>query len=381
MADPVAKWRRSILDPLRILYPEGGVSLKTKTYLSDMLEMVDRPAFCVSNGIITQANRAAAGRFVQIGDPIQPMLNAGQEEYRNFTAGCLYLPLTISGHQYDASVTKVEELDLFSLDPDDTAQSLHPLALAARELREPLNRILSITDDLFPQLDNDPQTHEKIGQINRGLYQMLRLVNNMSAAAAPLRPHLELRDVAAVAQELFDQASQLCAESGVRLNFTNHPTSIYALIDSSLLERGLYNMISNALKYTPAGGVIEARLTRRGSQMSFTVSDSGTGLDPAVTANVYRRYLREPALESVSQGIGLGMKLVRSAAAAHGGTVLLRQQEGGGVLVSMCLPIRQKTDLVASRPLRVDYAGERSPALIELSDSLPNELYAPHPQK
>ena len=77
-------------------------------------------------------------------------------------------------------------------------------------------------------------------------------------------------------------------------------------------------------------------------------------------------------------GIGLGMVLIRSAAAAHGGTVLVRRMPDGGTSITMTLAIRKKTDSTLTSPiLHMDYAGGFDHALMELADVLPARLYAP----
>jgi K+-sensing histidine kinase KdpD len=137
----------------------------------------------------------------------------------------------------------------------------------------------------------------------------------------------------------------------------------------------VYNLLSNAVKFTPRGGYIDAKLTRRGTKLYLTVQDSGSGVDPKVRGNVYSRYLRQPGVEDGRFGIGLGMVLIRSAAAAHGGTVLMEHPEGLGARITMTMTIRQSSGSLRSNILKVDYAGERDHGLIELAESLPSKLY------
>ena len=93
-------------------------------------------------------------------------------------------------------------------------------------------------------------------------------------------------------------------------------------------------------------------------------------------SNVYTLFRREPGIEDSRYGIGLGMVLIRSAAAAHGGTVLIEQSSERGTRLTMSLAIRQNADnMVRTNAFHVDYAGERSHALIELSDVLPLAAY------
>lgn len=343
--------------------------------INQILELKERPAFGVIDGIIAAANRAALAKYIPLNTNVDSMLASGREEYRDLSVGRLYLSLAIHGTIFGATVTKMNGWDLFLLDSEFIGNDLQILALAAREIRAPLNRILATTESLFPKIA-DGSTQEEMACINRALYQLQRLVSNMSDAGARSMARLELQDVTAVAQELFDQAQELCAAAGVTLEFTNLPVSAISLIDRDRLERGIYNILSNSLKYAGQSRIIRASLTQRRNNLCFTISDCGSGPTHDPSADLFRQYLREPGIEDGCHGIGLGLTLVRSAALAHGGTVLMDTTGDGGAKTVLSLPIRQNS-VVQTSPLRIDYTGERNHGLIELADSLPSELYAP----
>ena len=148
------------------------------------------------------------------------------------------------------------------------------------------------------------------------------------------------------------------------------------ITDPLRLNQILLNILSNAIKFTPKGGTVTAKLTRSGRMLRLSVTDSGSGIAQSVRSSVFSRYLRQPALEDSRYGIGLGMVLIRTAAAHHGGAVLIDQPEGAGTRITMTMSIRQsKQATLRSNVLRVDYAGERDHGLIELSECLPTELY------
>ena len=108
----------------------------------------------------------------------------------------------------------------------------------------------------------------------------------------------------------------------------------------------------------------------------LTVQDTGTGIPEALRGSLFSRYQRQPAIEDGRFGLGLGLVLVRSAAAHHGGTVLVDSPKGIGTRVTMTLAIRQDIPKGFRSPiLRVDYSGERDHGLVELSDVLPAECY------
>lgn len=347
-----------------------------------VLHEIPIPAFIVREGIVTDANTAAQQQGVRIDQPIQKLLATGAEEYGTFSSGRLYLNLTLAGASCGASVTKGQDYDLFLLEQEDDISELQAMALAAQALRSPLSNVMTVADRLFPLTESDgsSEAREQAARINKGLYQMLRIVSNMSDAyrySQDSAPRLEIRDIRAIMEELFRQHIPLIQHTGIRLQFENLPASIFCLVDAEKLERAVGNILSNALKFTPRGGTIDAKLIRTGKMLQLTVQDSGTGIPETVRGNVYNHFQRHPGIEDGRFGIGLGIVLIRSAATAHGGTVLIDQPEGAGTRITMTLAIRQDTDaLVRSSIISVDYAGGRDHRLLELADSLPAQLYA-----
>lgn len=347
--------------------------------MTQMLQMMDRPAFFVLNGTITAANQAALNRMIEIGAPVEPLLSTGKAEYEAFCDGWMYLTIAPGGIPAGACVRRMDGYDLFTLEPETSPAEYQALALAAQELRNPLGRILNMTEHLFPslQLPEGSPGAEQVARINRGLHQMLRIISNMSDAAryATSAPKLEVRDINAVLAELFEQAAPLFEYSGIRLEYTGLPAPAHTLVDPDQLERCVYNILSNSLQHTPAGGSVSTVLTRKANTLYLTVTDTGSGIDPEKMGNLFTQFLREPSITDSGKGLGLGMTLIRACANAHGGTVLLAPAEGKGTKLTMSLPVRLNTDLLSSPHIRIDYSGGRNPGLIELSNALPHELY------
>ena len=355
--------------------------MEQQTDAMGMLDLLSSPGFCVKDNIIVKANAQAKSLLIEEGVSVSPLLLTGGEEYAAFDGGCLYLTLDLSGQSFGTSVARMDGFDVFLLEQEDDQAELQAMALAARELREPLANVMATADRLFPltALQDDPQTRDQVARLNRGLFQMLRVIGNMSDASrysASPQGNQETRDICQLMGELFEKAEDLVAHTGLTLTFRNHPESVYCLVDSERLERAVMNILSNAIKFTPKGGSIQASLTKRGRKLYLTVQDSGSGIASEVYSSVFRRYLRQPGIEDGRFGIGLGMVLIRSAAAQHGGTVLIDQPQDQGTRITMTIAIRQNpTAMVCSSILRVDYAGERDHGLIELSDCLPAALY------
>lgn len=341
-----------------------------------LLDLMIQPAFCVKDKKIVRANAAAQQLLICAGDDVEPLLMTGAEEYAEFSGGCLYLDLDLGGQSVGASVSRMEDGDVFVLDSEGDAAALRAMALAAVELRRPLSCVLAETAALL-EGQEAPEAQQQLARMNRSLYQMLRLLGNMADAEYfDTVSRMETGDACAFFRELFEKAETLLAHSGITLRYEDWRESVYCLLDTQQLERAVLNLLSNAAKFTPKGGSITASLTRRGRSLRLCIQDSGSGIAQEVMGTLFRRYLRQPGIEDSRFGLGLGLKLIQSAARHHGGTLLILPAEDGGTCVTLTLAIRQnRQNALHSPAFAVDYTGGYDHALVELADCLPAELY------
>lgn len=340
--------------------------------LYGILDLLIRPGFCVKEHKIVYANTAAQSLLLLPGMDIRELLLTGREEYDSFREGCLYLQLAIAGG-CGVSVYAVENQHIFLLDQESDDDALRAMSLAARELREPLTGMQMALDHLSPENARD---QEYLARLNRGIHQILRILGNMSDAhQSDIPAALELRDLPKVLASIFEKAAKRVADADMTLHFHPDTDSILSLVDEQLLERAIWNILSNAIKFSPKGSELHARLSRRGRTFLLSITDSGSGIPESLQGNLFRRYLRQPGIEDSRFGLGLGMVLIRSAAAKHGGTVLIDHPEGAGTRVTITLPIQQDPSGLRSPVLRIDYSGEQDHGLVELADALPLQAY------
>ena len=351
---------------------------------SQALELIDLmicPGFCVKENRIIRVNDAARRLFLEPGMEVLPLIAAGKEAYASFESGCLYLTLTLAGELRGASVTKAEDLFVFLADEETELRELQVLALAAQSLRMPLTGVMLSADQLGRSLETEEEK-ESAARLSRGTAQLQRLICNMSDALRYLRnARLQVRNITSLLEEIFEKARTLTDHTDISLRYQGLSEAVYTLTEPEQLERAVYNLISNALKFTPKGGTIDVRLTKSGKLLQLTVEDSGSGIGDQILKSVFTRYLRQPSLEDSRFGLGLGLVIVRAAAKNHGGTVLIDRTERG-TRISMTIAIRENPQTMVRSPiLTVDYAGERDHGLLELSESLPYTLYEREPEE
>ena len=341
-----------------------------------LLEKVLQPVFCVKDGIILHANAAARQMFLEPGMEIAPLLEQSEQDYAAFREGSLYLSLNVCGQTLSGCVQRLDGLDIFELDTDGDSEILRALALAAGELRKPLGEALCGSDALLEDAE-DPEVRTRLSRLNRNLYRILRILGNMSDAQNFAEfSRQETVNIPKVLEEVILKAGHMLESSRIRVQYEGLSEPVYALADRELLERAVLNILSNAAKFSPKDSTLRVSLTHRGRSLQLTVLDSGSGIADTVMGSLFRRYLRQPGIEDSRFGLGLGIRMIHSAALQHGGTLLISRGEDGGTRVVMTLALRQKDRMqLSSTVATLDTSGGYDRSLVELSDVLSAELF------
>ncbi|MBR4109144.1 MAG: HAMP domain-containing histidine kinase [Oscillospiraceae bacterium] len=344
--------------------------MEQENMISSLLELVERPALCVCNGTIVQVNQSARQRMIHVGMPISDLLAEDNTAYAGFQGGTLTLNTVISGVVCKAQVSRIGDKDIFVLEADDP--ELRAIALAAQHLRNPLNSVITVSELI--SCDND----KYMSQLQRGLHRLHRIVCNMSDSyryQQDSAARMETTDIPSVIDESMEAIRTHLEGCGIQVQYTGLGMPVYGLADREMLERAVYNLISNAVKFMADDGKLSVKLMQNENQLSFTVQTSGTPSNPN---SIFKRYQRQPGVEDSRHGIGLGMPLVRAVAAAHGGTVLIDHPDEETTRITMTISVTTSTENVVRSSIRLpvsNYAGDRDRGLLELSEILPADAY------
>ena len=136
----------------------------------------------------------------------------------------------------------------------------------------------------------------------------------------------------------------------------------------------VWNLLSNALKFTPEGGRVSVGLRTAAGQVLIEVQDTGCGLPREVEELVFDRCLQPELLDPPPHGLGLGLPLCMYIAQGHGGRLLLHTESGRGTTAVAALPDRRMDQLIVEE-LPFQYAGGFQKVLVELSDALPYRAF------
>ena len=224
--------------------------------------------------------------------------------------------------------------------------------------------------------DADAALDRDAALLNRNYYALLRLSNNLSNAPmllddAPLTR--ENTDIVTWLDGLCRQASPLFALRNVALTFQCSAAHHGAAINRVCLEQAVWNLLSNALKFTAEGGAVTVSLRFERRQVLLAVTDTGCGINAEDMEMVFDGYLHPERLAALPSGLGLGLPLCRRIAEGHGGRLVLNSRVGHGTTVTLALPDELVEDVVEDVPF--DYTGGFQPALVGLADGLPFEAF------
>ena len=224
--------------------------------------------------------------------------------------------------------------------------------------------------------DADAALDRDAALLNRNYYALLRLSNNLSNAPmllddAPLTR--ENTDIVTWLDGLCRQASPLFALRNVALTFQCSAAHHGAAINRVCLEQAVWNLLSNALKFTAEGGTVTVSLRFERRQVLLAATDTGCGINAEDMEMVFDGYLHPERLAALPSGLGLGLPLCRRIAEGHGGRLMLNSRVGHGTTVTLALPDELAEDVVED--VAFDYTGGFQPALVGLADGLPFEAF------
>jgi len=216
---------------------------------------------------------------------------------------------------------------------------------ASHELRTPLAIIKGETEVALRWAKNETELRMALESNLEEIDRMERIVSDLLSLARSDESKLHL-DIASFSltdllQDIWMSGKVLAEQSGHTVHLDHAVTSeIYINGDQLQLYRVMINILTNALKYTPAGGRIDIRLSVQDECALIQISDTGLGIAPEELPHIFERFYRIDSARNRDQGgTGLGLAIVKAIVAAHDGTVSVTSVVGKGSTFSISLPL------------------------------------------
>lgn len=218
------------------------------------------------------------------------------------------------------------------------------LRAVSHDLRSPLTVVLGQAQLLLRQMERagagEPQRRGAeaiIAGAQRMNLMIQDLVDSARMEAGQLRLELTTVDLAAFIQSLLGQLAGVLEVQRVRLEAPADLPTVRA--DPARLERILTNLLSNALKYSPAGSVVTVTLSLGEEAIATAVHDRGPGIAPEDRPRLFQRYGRPADGRGAQPGLGLGLYISRILVEAHGGRIWVESEVGAGSTFYFTLPV------------------------------------------
>ena len=217
------------------------------------------------------------------------------------------------------------------------------VASVSHELRTPLTSIRGYVDLLRERDDLPDDASHFLGVVARNAERLGRLVADLlHSAQVGLGPMQVVRtrgDLAHIVREAVAAAMPSATVGGVTVE-SEIPSELVLAMDRDRMRQVADNLISNALKYTPHGGLVSVRLRVDADRVELGVRDTGIGIDTRDRDRLFTRFFRSrQAAERNIQGVGLGLSIARSIVESHGGRIEVDSEPGAGSEFRVRIPL------------------------------------------
>ena len=215
------------------------------------------------------------------------------------------------------------------------------LRTISHELRTPLTSMIGYLEVIEDSVDLEKAgITEPFGIIQRNGQRLLSLINSLITVAhgrpVPVR---RSENIAALANKALDAARPAAARAGVTLHLTQL-NPVMAEVDGGDLTEVIDELLSNAIKFTNAGGTVALSVARDETDVVIRVTDTGTGIADDDRARIFERFYRSSATQrAVIAGTGLGLSTVKTIIDSHAGTIDAMNVQPHGTMIEIRLPL------------------------------------------
>ncbi|WP_031527708.1 hybrid sensor histidine kinase/response regulator transcription factor [Dyadobacter crusticola] len=252
--------------------------------------------------------------------------------------------------QQRAEIERAQELD---------RMKIKFLTNLSHEFRTPISLILAPVDNLLVKTKST-ELHPPVNAIKRNAKRLLNLVDQLldfkNMQEQEVKLHLKRQDIILFIKDTCDQFSDLSIRKGIQFKIASSLDQLVMDFDADKLERILFNLLSNAFKFTPKGGEVALNVQQRTESegrhwLQINISDNGTGIAEDQHEKIFDRfYQHDTDLTVLNQGSGIGLSIVREFVQLHQGKINVESQPGAGSTFTVELPIADQQVPVMEQP-------------------------------
>lgn len=217
------------------------------------------------------------------------------------------------------------------------------VSMASHEFRTPLSTILSSTEllEAYTTTEQQPKRDKHIQRVKSAVNTLNSILDDFLSLSKLEEGKTEVKLETFAVCELIDLTMEelrglLKKDQDLRLDGLPRPLELYS--DPRLLKKILYNLVSNAIKYSPSGKTIRCKVEKDGQHLTISVIDQGIGIPEKDQQHLFTRFFRAHNAENI-QGTGLGLNIVKRYTQLLRGNITFESREGKGSTFSIRLPL------------------------------------------
>jgi len=228
----------------------------------------------------------------------------------------------------------------------------------SHEFRTPISLIIGPVENLVAR-HKDKESLDQLGMIKRNARRLLNLVNQLLDFRKMEEHELKLDpkpgEIGLFVEEVVTSFKDLSERKRIKLNLELNIGITYACFDHDKLERILFNLLSNAFKFTSEEGMITMAVNSfeddtdpHAVLLTIKIIDTGIGIADDKREKIFERFFQSDAPASIlNQGTGIGLAVTKEFVKMHGGTISLESELGRGSKFTVCLPLRKHMEMIS----------------------------------
>lgn len=195
----------------------------------------------------------------------------------------------------------------------------------SHEIRTPLTLILAPLEKLESETKENEKVHGQLSHIKNNAVRLLKLVNELldfrKVETGNMKLYITLNDVVQLARNVYNSFCELAHEKHISFEFETNAEKIGAYFDKDQIEKVLYNLLSNAFKFTPDGGKIVCSLEKNADTVELRVTDNGKGVEAVNQKKIFQRFYQVDPYSTSKAGTGIGLAYSKSIIELHKGEI------------------------------------------------------------